>query len=59
MSAQNHYNLLQRDAEQEVIPSCVNRGVGVLPYFPLANGLLTGQVQSRSGATSWDALDRA
>jgi aryl-alcohol dehydrogenase-like predicted oxidoreductase len=43
VSAQNHYNLLQRDAEREVIPSCVNRGVGVLPYFPLANGLLTGK----------------
>ncbi|MGH3693763.1 MAG: aldo/keto reductase [Pseudonocardiaceae bacterium] len=43
VSAQNHYSLLQRDAEQEVIPSCVNRGVGVLPYFPLANGLLTGK----------------
>lgn len=43
VSAQNHYNLLQRGAEQEVIPSCVNRGVGVLPYFPLANGLLTGK----------------
>jgi aryl-alcohol dehydrogenase-like predicted oxidoreductase len=43
VSAQNHYNLLQRDAEQEIIPSCVNHGVGVLPYFPLANGLLTGK----------------
>jgi aryl-alcohol dehydrogenase-like predicted oxidoreductase len=43
VSAQNHYNLLQRGAEHEVIPSCVNRGVGVLPYFPLANGLLTGK----------------
>jgi aryl-alcohol dehydrogenase-like predicted oxidoreductase len=43
VSAQNHYSLLQRDAEREVIPSCVNRGVGVLPYFPLANGLLTGK----------------
>jgi aryl-alcohol dehydrogenase-like predicted oxidoreductase len=43
VSAQNHYNLLERDAEQELIPSCVNRGVGVLPYFPLANGLLTGK----------------
>jgi aryl-alcohol dehydrogenase-like predicted oxidoreductase len=43
ISAQNHYNLLRRDAEREVIPSCVNRGVGVLPYFPLANGLLTGK----------------
>jgi aryl-alcohol dehydrogenase-like predicted oxidoreductase len=43
VSAQNHYNLLQRDAEQEVIPSCANHGVGVLPYFPLASGLLTGK----------------
>ncbi|MDQ2791869.1 MAG: aldo/keto reductase [Pseudonocardiales bacterium] len=43
VSAQNHYSLLQRDAEREVIPSCVNRRVGVLPYFPLANGLLTGK----------------
>lgn len=43
VSAQNHYSLLQRDTEREVIPSCVNRGVGVLPYFPLANGLLTGK----------------
>ncbi|MGH3767779.1 MAG: aldo/keto reductase [Pseudonocardiaceae bacterium] len=43
VSAQNHYSLLQRDAEREVIPSCVNHGVGVLPYFPLANGLLTGK----------------
>jgi aryl-alcohol dehydrogenase-like predicted oxidoreductase len=43
VSAQNHYSLLERDAEQELIPSCANRGVGVLPYFPLANGLLTGK----------------
>jgi aryl-alcohol dehydrogenase-like predicted oxidoreductase len=43
VSAQNHYNLLHRDAEREIIPSCAHRGVGVLPYFPLANGLLTGK----------------
>jgi aryl-alcohol dehydrogenase-like predicted oxidoreductase len=43
VSAQNHYSLLQRDAERDVIPSCMNRGIGVLPYFPLANGLLTGK----------------
>lgn len=43
VSAQNHYNLLKRDAEREIIPSCVNHGIGVLPYFPLANGLLTGK----------------
>ncbi len=43
VSAQNHYSLLQREAERETIPACMNRGVGVLPYFPLANGLLTGK----------------
>jgi aryl-alcohol dehydrogenase-like predicted oxidoreductase len=50
VSAQNHYNLLERDAEREVIPSCVNRGVGVLPYFPLANGLLTGKYRRGQAA---------
>lgn len=43
ISAQNHYNLLDRRAELEVIPAATNYGVGVLPYFPLANGLLTGK----------------
>jgi aryl-alcohol dehydrogenase-like predicted oxidoreductase len=43
VSAQNHYSLLHRDTEREVIPSCASRGVGLLPYFPLANGLLTGK----------------
>jgi len=50
VSAQNHYNLLERDAEREVIPSCVNRGIGVLPYFPLANGLLTGKYRRGQAA---------
>jgi aryl-alcohol dehydrogenase-like predicted oxidoreductase len=43
ISAQNHYNLLQRDVEAEVIPACERFGLGMLPYFPLANGLLTGK----------------
>lgn len=43
VSAQNHYNLLHREAEREVIPSCAQHGVGMLPYFPLASGLLTGK----------------
>jgi aryl-alcohol dehydrogenase-like predicted oxidoreductase len=50
VSAQNHYNLLERDAEREVMPSCVNRGIGVLPYFPLANGLLTGKYRRGQAA---------
>ncbi len=43
ISAQNHYSLLAREAEQELIPACERFGVGLLPYFPLANGLLTGK----------------
>ena len=43
ISAQNHYNLLDRRAELEVVPAALAYGLGVLPYFPLANGLLTGK----------------
>lgn len=43
IAAENHYNLLDRRAELEVIPACQNLGLGLLPYFPLANGLLTGK----------------
>ena len=50
ISAQNHYSLLHRDAEREVIPSCIHHGVGVLPYFPLANGLLTGKYRRGQAA---------
>ncbi len=43
ISAQNHYNLLDRRIEREVIPAAETFGVGVIPYFPLASGLLTGK----------------
>ncbi len=43
VSAQNHYSLLERDIETEVVPACEHVGVGVLPFFPLANGMLTGK----------------
>jgi aryl-alcohol dehydrogenase-like predicted oxidoreductase len=43
VSAQNAYSLLDRTAERELAPACVAHGVGILPYFPLANGLLTGK----------------
>jgi aryl-alcohol dehydrogenase-like predicted oxidoreductase len=45
ISAQNHWSLLERGAETEVTPASVHFGLGVLPYFPLANGLLTGKVR--------------
>jgi aryl-alcohol dehydrogenase-like predicted oxidoreductase len=45
ISAQNHWSLLERGAEAEVVPAALHFGLGVLPYFPLANGLLTGKVR--------------
>ena len=48
VSAQNHYNLLDRRAELEVVPAAAEFGLGVLPYFPLANGLLTGKYSQGS-----------
>jgi aryl-alcohol dehydrogenase-like predicted oxidoreductase len=45
ISAQNHWSLLERAAEAEVLPAARHFGLGVLPYFPLANGLLTGKVR--------------
>jgi aryl-alcohol dehydrogenase-like predicted oxidoreductase len=49
VSAQNHYSLLERGVEQEVVPACVEHGIGMLPFFPLASGLLTGKYH-RDGA---------
>lgn len=43
ISAQNEYSLLKRDIEAHLLPACGHFGVGVLPYFPLASGLLTGK----------------
>jgi len=45
ISAQNQWSLLDREAEAEVVPAAIHFGLGVLPYFPLANGLLTGKVR--------------
>lgn len=43
VSAQNEYSLLERGVEAEVVPACEHVGVGLLPFFPLASGLLTGK----------------
>ncbi len=43
VSLQNEYSLLKREIEGDVVPKCEQLGVGVLPYFPLASGLLTGK----------------
>jgi aryl-alcohol dehydrogenase-like predicted oxidoreductase len=70
ISAQNHWSLLERQAEAEVVPAAQHFGLGVLPYFPLANGLLTGKVRrgqppppasrlaARHGYVTEDKLDR-
>src|ERR671922_408401 len=50
VSAQNEYSLLRRDAEDELLPTCERLGLGVLPYFPLASGLLTGKYRRREPA---------
>ena len=43
ITAQNHYSLLKRDIEAEVVPASTEFGLSILPYFPLASGLLTGK----------------
>jgi aryl-alcohol dehydrogenase-like predicted oxidoreductase len=48
VSMQNHYNLVYREEEREMIPLCVDEGVGVIPWSPLARGLLAG-TKTRSG----------
>jgi aryl-alcohol dehydrogenase-like predicted oxidoreductase len=46
VSVQNQYNMLRRDAEQEILPECERQGLAFLPYTPLANGLLTGKFRA-------------
>ena len=72
VSAQNHYSLLARGAEREVLPAAQHFGLGFLPFFPLHNGLLTGKFTREGGPASsrimssrphildeapWDALE--
>ena len=48
VSMQNHYNLLYREEEREMIPQCIDQGVGVIPWSPLARGVLAGN-RTRAG----------
>ncbi len=43
VTAQNPYSLLQREIEADLLPICRERGIGLLPYYPLASGVLTGK----------------
>ena len=73
VSAQNEYSLLEREVEEEVVPACEHVGVGLLPFFPLASGLLTGKYrrgeqapegtrlagqEGRLAEADWDTLGR-
>ncbi len=48
VSMQNHYNLIYREEEREMIPQCIDQGVGVIPWSPLARGVLAGN-RTREG----------
>ncbi|HYN42461.1 MAG TPA: aldo/keto reductase [Thermoanaerobaculia bacterium] len=56
VSMQNHYNLLYREEEREMLPLCLDEGIGVLPWSPLARGLLTG---TRATPADREATPRA
>jgi aryl-alcohol dehydrogenase-like predicted oxidoreductase len=60
VSMQNHYNLIYREEEREMIPLCTDQGVGIIPWSPLARGVLAGsrtrdgqQHTTRSGSDSF------
>jgi aryl-alcohol dehydrogenase-like predicted oxidoreductase len=64
ISAQNNYSLLERKVEIEVIPACERFGLGLLPFFPLASGLLTGKYHRGEAApegtrlANWNLVDQ-
>jgi aryl-alcohol dehydrogenase-like predicted oxidoreductase len=57
VSVQNEYSLLHREPEEEVLPECERLGIAFVPYFPLANGLLTGKYRPGQAAPSGSRLD--
>jgi len=56
VSAQNQYNLLDRRIERDLLPACSKFGLGMLPYFPLASGFLTGKYRRGSEAPAGTRL---
>ena len=57
VSMQNHYNLVYREEEREMIPLCMEQGVAVIPWSPLARGFLTGTRQREGGTTQRSKVD--
>jgi aryl-alcohol dehydrogenase-like predicted oxidoreductase len=59
VSMQNHYNLAYREEEREMIPFCINQGVGIIPWSPIARGFLAGnRVRNQQGNTIRSEEDR-
>lgn len=58
VSAQNEYSLYNRSAEDELAPACEAMGMSILPYFPLAYGLLTGKYKRGEAAPSGSRLEQ-
>ncbi|MGA0970183.1 MAG: aldo/keto reductase [Ilumatobacteraceae bacterium] len=58
VSMQNHYNLLNREEEREMLPLCAEQGVGVIPWSPLARGHLTRPWASTTDRTATDDFGR-
>jgi aryl-alcohol dehydrogenase-like predicted oxidoreductase len=58
VSAQNEYSLVERELEDEILPICERLGIGMLPYFPLASGLLTGKYTRGEEATEGRLAER-
>ncbi len=56
---QNHYSLLRRDDDEDILPLCRELGVSYIPYFPLASGLLTGKYRRGDAGSRGNAAGRA
>lgn len=59
VSAQNYYNLLKRGVEKELIPACKHFGIGLIPYFPLESGVLTGKYKQGAPIPPGSRMDKA
>jgi aryl-alcohol dehydrogenase-like predicted oxidoreductase len=59
VSVQNEYSLLHREPEGDVLPECERLGIAFIPYFPLANGLLTGKYRRGKDVPAGGRLDSA
>jgi len=58
VTMQNHYNLLYREEEREMIPLCLDQGIGVIPWSPLARGLLAGKRRANTVRAATDSYGK-